>query len=281
MQQTLLRPKPQSSGSQSWIKQLTDFTIKEALSCIFPVSIFAALAVTQVIHIPGVHRYDLMLLICIGVQAAMVITKLETLDELKVISVFHIFGLCLEIFKVHNGCWSYPGAAVSKVFDVPLYSGFLYASVGSYICQAWRRLDLHLINWPAKAYVWWLGCVIYANFFSEHFIPDLRFILMPLVLLVFRKTRIRFTVAGVYRSMPIPLGFLLTGFFVWIAENISTRLHGYQYPNQAHAWSMVHSSKITSWFLLVIISFICVAWLKHYKAKLKNAEDPIEFADVS
>jgi uncharacterized membrane protein YoaT (DUF817 family) len=257
------------------LRQFLDFGFKEALCCIFTVSIFVILAVTQVIHIPGVHRYDLILLSCLAVQVSMYLSKLETFDEIKVISVFHVFGLLLEIFKVHHGCWAYPEQAYSKVFDVPLYSGFLYASVASYICQAWRRLDLHLMKWPNRRLANLLACVIYLNFFTEHFIPDLRIILIPLVAILFWKTWIGFTVAGVKRKMPLTVGFVLTGFFIYIAENISTLLHGYQYPNQQVSWNIVHTSKITSWFLLVIISFICVAYLKHFKAILQKKEDPV------
>jgi uncharacterized membrane protein YoaT (DUF817 family) len=260
------------------LRQFLDFGMQEALSCIFPVSIFVILAVTQVVHVPGLHRYDLILLLCLGVQVLMYLTKLETFDEIKVISVFHVFGLVLEIFKVHHGCWTYPEQAYTKVFDVPLYSGFLYASVASYICQAWRRLDLHLMHWPHRKLANTLAIAIYANFFTEHFMPDLRWILMPLVAILFWKTWIRFTVAGVNRKMPLTLGFLLTGVFVYLAENISTLLHGYQYPNQQVSWNIVHTSKITSWFLLVIISFICVAYLKHFKALLQKKEDPVECA---
>jgi uncharacterized membrane protein YoaT (DUF817 family) len=258
------------------LRQFLDFGIQQALSCIFPVSIFIILAVTQVIHVPGLHRYDLILLLCLAVQVMMYLTKLETFDEIKVISVFHVFGLTLEIFKVHNGCWAYPEQAYTKVFDVPLYSGFLYASVASYICQAWRRLDLHLMNWPNRKLANILAIAIYLNFFTEHFIPDIRILLMLLVAIVFWKTFVRYTVSGVNRKMPLTLSFLLIGFFVYLAENISTLLRGYQYPNQALSWNIVHTSKITSWFLLVIISFICVAYLKHFKAFLQKKEDPVE-----
>ncbi len=65
--------------------------------------------------------------------------------------------------------------------------------------------------------------------------------------------------------MPLNLGFALTAFFIWIAENISTFLGAWQYPNQVHVWNAVSTDKITSWFLLVIVSFTIVAYLKHYK----------------
>ena len=62
--------------------------------------------------------------------------------------------------------------------------------------------------------------------------------------------------------MPVVLAFLLIGFFIWIAENIATFWGAWAYPNQIHKWSVVHPAKISSWTLLVIISFIIVAALK-------------------
>src|SRR3712207_8701203 len=47
--------------------------------------------------------------------------------------------------------WSYPEQGFFEVFGVPLYSGFMYASVASYMCQAWRLLDLDLKNYPPYA----------------------------------------------------------------------------------------------------------------------------------
>jgi len=65
--------------------------------------------------------------------------------------------------------------------------------------------------------------------------------------------------------MPLPVSFILIAFFVWVAENISTYFGAWQYPNQIHEWTAVSTQKITSWFLMVIISFIIVAYLKHFK----------------
>lgn len=67
--------------------------------------------------------------------------------------------------------------------------------------------------------------------------------------------------------MPLALAFLLIGFFIWIAENIATYFNAWQYPHQQDGWRTVHLLKINSWFLLVIISFIIVAQLKHVKAR--------------
>lgn len=68
---------------------------------------------------------------------------------LKVIAVFHGAGLALELFKTHAHAWACPEPGWTKIAGVPLYSGFMYASVASYLCQAWRRLDVSLSCLPA------------------------------------------------------------------------------------------------------------------------------------
>ena len=54
---------------------------------------------------------------------------LETKKEVGVICFFHLLGVSMEIFKVSHGAWTYPDDGFSKVMGVPLYSGFMYASV--------------------------------------------------------------------------------------------------------------------------------------------------------
>ncbi|MFS0917184.1 DUF817 domain-containing protein [Brevibacillus sp. 179-C 1.1 NHS] len=250
-----------------YIRLLLHFGYQQAMSCLFPVFIFASLALSKLVTIPGLPRYDLLLLLCLIFQIFMVKSGLESRDELKVISVFHVIGLCLEIFKVHMGSWSYPEEAYSKVFGVPLYSGFMYASVASYLCQAWRRLEVSLSGWPNQIIATIMGAMIYLNFFTHHYIWDLRWVLIAAIFIVFWKTRVYFSVAGERFFMPIPLSYFLIGFFIWIAENIATFLGAWNYPNQKAGWELVHLSKISSWFLLVIVSFIIVAELKHVKAR--------------
>lgn len=68
--------------------------------------------------------------------------------------------------------------------------------------------------------------------------------------------------------MPMLLSFVLIGFFIWIAENISTFFAIWHYPNQLGAWSTVHLGKWSSWTLLVIMTFTIVASLKHIRATI-------------
>ncbi|WP_407701344.1 DUF817 domain-containing protein [Virgibacillus senegalensis] len=251
--------------------QLVRFCWEQALSCLFPVVIFASLAFTKVVPLPFLPRYDWLLIICLLMQVWMVRSGLETKDELKVITVFHLIGLALELFKVHMGSWSYPEEGYAKILGVPLYSGFMYASVASYLCQAWRRLTVELINWPPFWMVVPLASAIYLNFFTHHYWLDIRWVLSGLVLIVFWNSWVAYEVNGTRYRMPLALSFVLIGFFIWIAENISTFFGAWQYPNQTDAWSLVHLGKVSSWLLLVIVSFLIVATLKQVKGK-KAAE---------
>jgi uncharacterized membrane protein YoaT (DUF817 family) len=241
------------------------FGVQQALACLFPVFIFGMLGLSKLIQIPFLHRYDFLLLACLLMQVVMFKTRLETKDELKVITVFHLIGLALEIYKVQLGSWSYPEEGWSKVFGVPLYSGFMYASVASYMCQAWRRLRLKLERWPSAFLTVPVGAAIYLNFFTHHFMMDLRWILTGIIFVVFLRTIVHFEVNHHRYRMPLAASFVLIGFFIWLAENIATFLGAWTYPNQQEGWSLVHLGKFSSWFLLVIVSFIIVAQLKHVK----------------
>jgi uncharacterized membrane protein YoaT (DUF817 family) len=249
-----------------FIKQFTWFGYLQAISCVFPLLIFLSLALSAVLN-PGIPRYDLLLLVCIVAQVVMYKTGLETRDEVYVITLFHLLGLMMELHKVHQGSWAYPEAAFTKVLDVPLYSGFMYASVGSYICQAWRNLRIELVDWPGDIYAMGVGAAIYLNFFTNAFIPDMRLYIFAVLLVVFWKTKFRFRLHARIYEMYATLSFALVGFFIWIAENIATFFGAWKYAYQHRGWQMVAWHKITSWGLLVIVSFIIVAQLKRVKAK--------------
>jgi len=269
-----------SSAFKNFLKEFFAFGIKQVLSCIFPAFIFLMLMVSGKIHLSFIYRYDFLLLACIAMQAFMYFTNMETKDELLVITMFHLIGLAMEIFKVHMGSWSYPEIAYTKVFGVPLYSGFMYASVASYICQAWRWFDLKIIKWPGAFRAIAITIVIYLNFFTHHFMYDLRYVIMILLVLIFFKTKVRFNTNGNIRSMPLTIAFMLIGFFVWIAENIATFFGAWKYAYQHQSWQMVNSGKITSWFLMIVISVIIVIELKFVKERREQAVALFKSNDV-
>jgi len=260
--------------TRKWFSLLLHFTWQEAASCFFAVFILAMLMLTRYYPLPGLPRYDYMLLFAVLMQIAMVwLLKMESVDELKVICLFHVLGTSMELFKVHMGSWSYPGEAYSKIWGVPLYGGFMYASVASYITQAWRRLHLQLENFPPTWVNLLVGSLIYLNFFTHHFLYDIRYWLLATVVLVYWRTRVHFRIKDDRFIMPITLAFMLTGFFIWVAENIATFLGAWQYPNQQHNWNLVHPGKVNAWLLLFIVSFLIVAQLKRIKAKQSGYKD--------
>lgn len=252
------------------MKEFFIFGVKQARSSIFAGSFFLLLFLSNHIPLFGLARYDFLFISAVIIQVVLYFTKLETKDEVKVIFLFHIIGLVLELYKTSPqiGSWSYPEHGILKIATVPLYSGFMYAAIGSYISQSWKIMKLELTNYSHYMLSVFLCGLIYLNFFTNHFIYDFRIFLIIAVFALFWKTKVYFTVTNTRRWMPMNIAFLLIAFFIWIAENISTYFGAWQYPNQIHAWTVVSTGKITSWFLMVIISFILVAYLKHFKRNI-------------
>jgi uncharacterized membrane protein YoaT (DUF817 family) len=240
------------------------FGLKQAAACVFAGSFLFLLAISGHISIPGLYRYDFLFLSAIAIQIVLVAVRLENWREVAVLSLFHLIGMGLELFKTSSSVrsWSYPEPAFFHIRTVPLYSGFMYASVASYIMQAWRLMQVRLTAFPPFPLAVGLCAAIYANFFTNHYMLDLRWPLAACVLLLFRRTQVRFTVTVTERRMPLALSFLLIAFFIWVAENIATYFGAWQYPHQKRQWAIVGPTKISSWMLLVIISFIIVAALK-------------------
>ncbi|GAB2495879.1 DUF817 domain-containing protein [Nocardiopsis aegyptia] len=237
--------------------QLLRFGWAQARACAFAVGIFAGLALSAVVPLP-IPRYDALLLYGIALTAAFWLLRLETGREVLAILGFHVVGLALELFKVHVGSWSYPGDAWTKIGGVPLYSGFMYAAVGSYVVRAWRLLDLGLTDYRPVATTA-VAVLIYANFFTHHWLPDVRAWLAVALVAVTWRTWVHYTVGEARYRMPLSLSFLLIGLFLWVAENVSTLLGAWSYPHQEQAWEMVHVSKLGAWSLLVVVSFVLVA----------------------
>jgi uncharacterized membrane protein YoaT (DUF817 family) len=246
------------------------FGIKEARACLFVGLFFAAVFSIPRAGILGIPRYDVLLVAALSIQAWMIWAKLETMDELKAICLFHVIGFVLEVFKTSRGIqsWTYPDFGYTKLLGVPLFSGFMYAAVGSYIIQAWRFFDLKIRHHPPYWMAALIAIAIYVNFFTHHFIGDFRWYLAACALGLYARTTVVFRPLDRERTMPLLLAFLLIGFFIWLAENISTFFNVWRYPNQMGAWATVHVGKWSSWSLLVIMTFTIVANLKHIKQRI-------------
>ncbi|GGM52245.1 hypothetical protein GCM10012275_24010 [Longimycelium tulufanense] len=230
-------------------------------------TLFAGLAASTLVDLP-IPRYDALLLYGLLVSLLFWLTGLETTGEIAVIGVFHLIGLAFELVKVHLGSWAYPEPALTKLGGVPLYSGFLYAAVGSYVCWGWRLFDLRVSNYRPLA-IGLVSAGIYANFITHHWLPDLRWLLAAALLVVTWGAHVHFTVGGHRYRMPLALSFVLIGFFLWVAENVATYFGAWRYPYQLEVWRLVHPSKFGAWALLVSVSFVLVAGWKSRHGQLR------------
>jgi uncharacterized membrane protein YoaT (DUF817 family) len=250
------------------------FGLKQARACLFAGLFFGAIFAMPRAGLLGIARYDMLFLWAVAIQAAMVLTKIETLDELKAVCLFHAMGFCLEAFKTSAlvGAWAYPDVGYTKILGVPLFSGFMYAAVGSYMIQAWRLFDLRVVHHPPYPMAWAIALAIYANFFTNFFIGDYRWYIAACALGLYARATVEFRPFDKVRRMPLLLSFVLIGYFIWVAENLGTFFSVWRYPNQLGAWSTVNFDKWSSWSLLVIMTFTIVASLKHIKERIHIPE---------
>jgi len=262
--------RPELAGVRRAVIEFLYFGAKCARACLFAGLFFGAVFLVPRGGLLGVPRYDLLLVIAVAIQGWMLWAGLESRDEVKAITLFHLIGFCLEVFKTSPaiGSWSYPDFGYTKLFGVPLFSGFMYAAVGSYIIQAWRLFDLRIRHHPPYWMATAMAVAIYANFFTHHFIGDYRWYLAAIALGLYARTMVIFRPYDRDRTMPLLLSFVLIGFFIWLAENVSTFFSIWRYPDQLGAWTTVHWSKWSSWSLLVVMTFTIVANLKHSKERI-------------
>jgi len=255
------------------------FGIKQAWACLYGGAMLALLILTMLFWPKEgavLSRFDFLFLAAIALQVLLVALKLERLEEVKVIAIFHVVGTIMELFKTHMGSWTYPGDAFFKIGGVPLFTGFMYACVGSYIARITRLMDLRFSHYPPIWTTWVLAIGAYVNFFTHHFGPDIRVGLYLLSILIFARTRVYFTPDQKARWMPMLIGFLLVSLFIWFAENIGTFTNTWIYPHQKGGWHMVPFSKMGAWYLLMLLSFVLVTHVHPPKppSPLTKTPDP-------
>jgi len=244
------------------------FGLKQAWACLFGGLMLALIVGTHFLwpaHAP-VARYDFLVMAAVAAQVALLALRLEHADEAVVIFAFHVVGTAMEIFKTAHGSWLYPEASILRIGGVPLFTGFMYACVGSYIARAWRIFEFRFLRYPPIWTTWLLAVAAYANFFTHHFGPDVRWGLFAVSALIFGRTWIVFTPDLAPRRMPLIVGFLLVTLFIWFAENLGTFASAWVYPSQTDGWTMVSAAKMGSWYLLMILSFVLVTAVRRPQA---------------
>ncbi len=258
----ILQRAPRSRTAR-WLVEFAVFVLKQGWACIFGAAMLTVLFATALWYPEGaaLARNDFVTLAAVAIQVLMVVLRLETLRELRVIILFHLVGTGMELFKTSVGSWIYEGEGVLHLLNVPLYSGFMYASVGSYLVRVYRLFDLRFDRYPRRWITAILAALIYANFFTHHYVWDARWVLLLAVALVFGPCMMHFRIFRVRLRMPLVLAFALVALFIWVAENVATWSRAWSYPDQEDGWELVSIAKLGSWLLLMIISVVLVAWV--------------------
>ena len=254
---------------KSALQLLLVFGLKQAYACLFGGWLLGVIVLTAFWYpFHGLFRYDFLFMAAVGFQLLLIATRLEEPRELVVILVFHLLATAMELFKTSPGIgsWNYPGPALIRLAGVPLFAGFLYSAVGSYLARVWRVFEFRFKRYPPAPWAVALAACIYLNFFTHHYLPDLRWFLLAAAFLLYGRTLVYFKVTDHYLVMPLMLGFFLVALFIWFAENVSTFYSVWVYPNQRHGWTFVSASKLVSWWLLMMISFVLVALVRKPQA---------------
>jgi len=254
------RPWAERSKGNGWAYEFLLFGLKQAWACLFGGLMLVLLLGTHLFWPDNapLARYDFLVLASVAIQAILLATKLERWDEAVVILMFHVVGTIMEIFKTAQGSWIYPEASFLRIAGVPLFSGFMYACVGSYIARAMRLFEIKFVRYPPLWTTWTLALLAYANFFTHHYVLDIRYGLFAFSLLIFWRTWFVFTPDRKARYMPMAVGLLLVSLFIWFAENLGTFAAAWVYPDQQNGWRLVSIAKMGSWYLLMLLSFVLV-----------------------
>ena len=261
---------------QAAFHQFLVFGLKQAYACLFGGWLLGVIVVTAFWYpFHGLYRYDFLFLAAVGFQLLLIATRLEEPRELVVILVFHLLATLMELFKTSPGIgsWNYPAPAVIRLAGVPLFAGFMYSAVGSYLARVWRVFEFRFKRYPPTLWTAALAAGIYINFFSHHYVADMRWVLLVVAFVIYGRTVVYFKVTDRYLRMPLMLGFFLVALFIWFAENLSTFYSVWVYPNQRHGWTFVSASKLVSWGLLMMISFVLVSLVR--KPQEMASEKPI------
>ena len=120
-----------------------EFTYKAASAALFGILLLLAFAQTASMGSElfyGFYRYDYLLFFALLIQVVLLYTKLESWAEAKVIALFHIMAMVMEIFLTHPAIasWQYPQPAIfaglgslvlHQLYEQILHSGLSLAVI--------------------------------------------------------------------------------------------------------------------------------------------------------
>lgn len=263
-----------------------DFAARQVSAAIFGVLLLGLMVATHLGWPNGaaIARYDALFAAAVALQIGMLALRLETWEEARVILVFHLTGTLMEIFKTSEtswcgrggASWTYPEESILRVAAVPLFTGFMYAAVGSYIARSWRIFDFRFAHHPPLWAVGALAVCAYVNFFTNRCFVDVRWVLFAAAIALFWRAKADVEIApGRRLVLPVLAIFLGVAGLIWTAENIATWARVWVYPYQEDGWRVVKAFTFGSWFLLMLLSWSLVAALhRPDRAGAKAALNP-------
>jgi uncharacterized membrane protein YoaT (DUF817 family) len=245
---------------------LTEFLVfgaKQAWASLFGALLLVAIVATRVLYPDDalLARNDLLTIIAVLIQIGMLVGRLETVGELRVILLFHVVGTVMELFKTDVGSWAYSPGGVLHLGAEPLFSGFMYAAVGSYMVRVVRLFDIRFERYPRRILTALVAVACYVNFFTHHYVLDVRWALFAAIVVLYWPTVLEARVFRARLRLSVLVAFVLVALFIWIAENVATAGQAWVYPDQADGWTPVSLAKLGSWILLMMISVVLVTWV--------------------
>lgn len=252
-------------NSRAWafLAEFLVFGAKQAWACLFGALLLAAIILTRLVYPDdaALDRNDLLTIIAVLIQIGMLAGRLETVGELRVILLFHVVGTVMELFKTDVGSWSYSSGGILHLGAVPLFSGFMYAAVGSYMVRVVRLFDIRFERYPRR----WMTAVVaiacYMNFFTHHYVLDVRWLLFAAIVVLYWPAVLEARILRTRLRLSVLVSFVLVALFIWLAENIATAGQAWIYPDQEDGWTPVSLAKLGSWILLMMISVVLVTWV--------------------
>ena len=191
-------------------------------------------------------------LLLIGLVFALGVNRWE--DALPMGLVF-LLGIGLELQKTRLGAWDYAEGGVLMLGAKPLFVGFMYAAVASYVIRSLRLKELTVVLLPHWSVALGFSAVIYGAFFVN--LPIwFRPILLVVAVFAFQRARV---IAPSGSWLPVPVALGLAALLLWVAENVGTFTGTWTYRGQSPG-ELVTFSKIGAWFLLLNVVFWVVTY---------------------
>ncbi|MEM9715681.1 MAG: DUF817 family protein [Pseudomonadota bacterium] len=240
-----------------WVSWGLDQVWWQIRAAVFGIAFLAAIVGTAVIWSPdwALARNDALFGVGVVLMVAVFWTGVNRMADAVPIGIVFLLGIGLELHRTGVGAWAYADGGVLKLGAKPLFVGFMYAAVASYVIRSLRLKELVVTRLPHWAVAAFVSVSIYGMFFVG--VPDwVRPAVLALAVIVFGMARV---VAPSGSWLPVPVALGLAAVLLWCAENVGTFSGTWTYRGQGPG-ELVDLTKISAWFLLLTVIFWVVTY---------------------